>query len=100
MEIKPLTYKWLSALMCYPESDLLEALPELQAALGELPELKNNPHRAGLDKFLDHLASHTCGGVIVLSQETARQKRRKTPENTSTQPNGRAKNKLQKTRKN
>jgi len=33
MEIKPLTYKWLSALMCYPESDLLEALPELQAAL-------------------------------------------------------------------
>ena len=59
MEIKPLTYKWLSALMCYPESDLLEALPELQAALSELPELKNNPHRAGLDKFLDHLASHT-----------------------------------------
>ena len=45
--------------MCYPESDLLEALPELQAALSELPELKNNPHRAGLDKFLDHLASHT-----------------------------------------
>ena len=59
MEIKPLTYKWLSALMCYPESDLLEALPELQAALSELPELKNNPHRAGLDQFLDHLASHT-----------------------------------------
>ena len=59
MEIKPLTYKWLSALMCYPESDLLEALPELQAALSELPELKNNPHRAGLDKFLDHVASHT-----------------------------------------
>ena len=45
--------------MCYPESDLLEALPELQAALSELPELKNNPHRVGLDKFLDHLASHT-----------------------------------------
>ena len=51
MEIKPLTYKWLSALMCYPERDLIDALPEFQAALNELPELKNNPYRDDLDKL-------------------------------------------------
>ena len=59
MEIKPLTYKWLSALMCYPERDLIDALPEFQAALNELPELKNNPYRDDLDKLLNHLSSHT-----------------------------------------
>ena len=59
MEIKPLTYKWLSALMCYPERDLIDALPEFEAALNELPELKNNPYRDDLDKLLNHLSSHT-----------------------------------------
>lgn len=49
----PLVYKWLSALLCYPEAELLEALPEFQAALNEWPELA--PKRDVLQTFLDYL---------------------------------------------
>jgi len=30
-------YQWFSALLCYPEAELLEALPEFQTALGQWP---------------------------------------------------------------
>lgn len=50
----PLVYKWLSALLCYPEAELLEALPEFQAALNEWPELA--PQRDVLQTFLDYLS--------------------------------------------
>lgn len=49
----PLVYKWLSALLCYPEAELLEALPEFQVALNEWPELA--PKRDVLQTFLDYL---------------------------------------------
>ena len=57
MAANPLVYKWLSALMCYPEQDLLDALPEFQAALNEWPELSAN--QADLQALLDHLGSRS-----------------------------------------
>lgn len=51
-----LVYKWFSALLCYPEADLLAALPEFETALNEWPELKNR--RNGLQGFLNHLQHH------------------------------------------
>ena len=51
----PLVYKWLSALMCYPEQALIDALPEFQTALNEWPEL--NPKREALQAFLDYLGN-------------------------------------------
>ena len=48
-------YKWFSALLCYPEADLLEALPELQTALQEAPLLQAQAGR--LNSFLDYLGS-------------------------------------------
>ena len=57
MAANPLVYKWLSALMCYPEQELLDALPEFQAALNEWPELSAN--QADLQALLDHLGSRS-----------------------------------------
>ncbi|MGF6147295.1 Redox enzyme maturation protein NarJ [Kingella potus] len=57
MAANPMVYKWLSALMCYPEADLIEALPEFQTALNEWPEL--SAHKAGLQALLDHLGSRS-----------------------------------------
>ena len=57
MAANPLVYKWLSALMCYPEADLIEALPEFQTALNEWPELA--PHKTALQALLDHLGSRS-----------------------------------------
>lgn len=51
----PLVYKWLSALLCYPEQELIDALPEFQTALNEWPQLQAN--RDGLQAFLDYLGS-------------------------------------------
>ncbi len=53
----PLVYKWLSALLCYPEADLMEALPEFQTALNEWPELQ--PQKEGLQALLDFLNSRS-----------------------------------------
>ena len=49
-------YKWFSALLCYPEAELIEALPEFQAALKEWPELQSKEGR--LKNFLDYLGNH------------------------------------------
>ena len=57
MAANPLVYKWLSALMCYPEQELLDALPEFQAALNEWPELSAN--QADLQALLNHLGSRS-----------------------------------------
>ena len=57
MAANPLVYKWLSALLCYPEADMLDALPEFQTALDEWPELAEE--RAGLQVLLDHLKRHS-----------------------------------------
>lgn len=50
-------YKWLSALLCYPEADLLQALPEFEAALHQWPELASS--RQSLQGFLDYLQSQS-----------------------------------------
>ncbi len=50
-------YQWFSALLCYPEADLIEALPEFQTALNEWPEL--NAQQACLKSFLDYLQSRS-----------------------------------------
>lgn len=50
-------YKFLSALLCYPEADLVEALPEFQAALDQMPELA--AHREGLQALLDYLGGNS-----------------------------------------
>lgn len=50
-------YKFLSALLCYPEADLVEALPEFQAALDQMPELA--AHREGLQTLLDYLGGNS-----------------------------------------
>lgn len=46
-------YKCLSALLCYPEAELIEALPELQEALDQWPEL--HAQRPALRSFLAYL---------------------------------------------
>ncbi|PAT38603.1 nitrate reductase molybdenum cofactor assembly chaperone [Vandammella animalimorsus] len=46
-------YKWCSALLCYPEAELIEALPQLRAMLAGWPELQ--AHHAALHGLLDHL---------------------------------------------
>ena len=38
-------YKWFSALLCYPEAEMIEALPEFQAALKEWLELQSQEGR-------------------------------------------------------
>ncbi|MDN0082548.1 nitrate reductase molybdenum cofactor assembly chaperone [Crenobacter sp. SG2305] len=50
--MKP-SYKALSALLCYPEAELIAALPELRAALAEWPSLA-----AQVAPLIDHLAAH------------------------------------------
>ena len=50
-------YQWFSALLCYPEAELIEALPEFQAALNEWPELQ--AQQGLLQSFLAHLHNHT-----------------------------------------
>ena len=52
-----LVYKWFSALLCYPEADLIEALPEFQAVLNENAFL--SAHRVSLQSFLDYLGKHS-----------------------------------------
>ncbi len=52
-----MAYKWLSVLLCYPEQELLDALPQLRQTLGELSCLA--PQRQALTLFLDHLQSHS-----------------------------------------
>ncbi|MDO5687571.1 MAG: nitrate reductase molybdenum cofactor assembly chaperone [Neisseria sp.] len=49
-------YQWLSALMCYPEAELLAALPEFQAALHDTPTLM--VQQEDLQGFLDYLGRH------------------------------------------
>lgn len=49
-------YKFLSALLCYPEAEMIEALPEFQAALNSLPELSGG--RQDLQALLDYFSSH------------------------------------------
>lgn len=48
-------YKWFSALLSYPEAELLQALPEFQAALNEWQDLQGN--KDALQSFLDYLSS-------------------------------------------
>ncbi|MBR6975471.1 MAG: nitrate reductase molybdenum cofactor assembly chaperone, partial [Ottowia sp.] len=50
-------YKWLSALLCYPEQELLDALPHMRQSLGELPSLA--PQQQALALFLDHMQSRS-----------------------------------------
>lgn len=50
-------YRWFSALLCYPEAELIEALPEFQTALQEWPQLQNQAGR--LNSFLDYLNNHS-----------------------------------------
>lgn len=57
MAANPMVYKWLSALMCYPEQDLIDALPEFQTALDQWPELA--PKREELQTLLNHLGSQS-----------------------------------------
>lgn len=60
MAANPLAYKRLSALSCYLEADMLDALPEFQTALDEWPELATE--HAGLQVLLDRLERHgLCG---------------------------------------
>ena len=50
-------YQWFSALLCYPEAELLAALPELQAALHEWEVLQTQSD--SLQTFLDYLQQHS-----------------------------------------
>ncbi|MDO4640863.1 MAG: nitrate reductase molybdenum cofactor assembly chaperone [Neisseria sp.] len=50
-------YQWFSALLCYPEAELIEALPEFQTALNEWPPLQKQTHR--LSGFLAYLQTHS-----------------------------------------
>ena len=50
-------YQWFSALLCYPEAELLAALPELQAALHEWEALQTQSD--SLQTFLDYLQQHS-----------------------------------------
>lgn len=50
-------YQWFSALLCYPEAELLAALPELQAALHEWEALQTQGD--SLQTFLDYLQQHS-----------------------------------------
>ena len=50
-------YKWLSALLCYPEQELLDALPQLRQSLDDLPCLA--PQRQALQLFLEHMQSRS-----------------------------------------
>lgn len=49
-------YQWFSALLCYPEAELIEALPEFEAALAEWPELRGQQEI--LQGFLGYLKAH------------------------------------------
>ena len=40
-----LEYQWLSALLCYPEAELIAALPEFQHCVRSGPE-RHHPHQA------------------------------------------------------
>ena len=46
-------YRILSALLSYPEAELIGALPEIETALDETPEI-----RTQLQPLIDHLRSH------------------------------------------
>ncbi|MCS4533714.1 nitrate reductase molybdenum cofactor assembly chaperone [Neisseria montereyensis] len=50
-------YQWFSALLCYPEAELIEVLPEFQTALNEWLQLSRQADR--LQIFLDYLNSHS-----------------------------------------
>ena len=50
-------YQWFSALLCYPEAELLAALPELQAALHEWEALQTQSD--SLQTFFDYLQQHS-----------------------------------------
>ena len=50
-------YQWFSVLLCYPEAELLAALPELQAALHEWEALQTQSD--SLQTFLDYLQQHS-----------------------------------------
>ncbi|MDK4680568.1 nitrate reductase molybdenum cofactor assembly chaperone [Kingella negevensis] len=52
-----LVYKWFSALLCYPEADLIAALPEFQAALNDSKLLAE--HRGNLQGFLNYLGNRS-----------------------------------------
>lgn len=46
-------YRLLSVLLCYPEQDLLDALPEVEGALAAYPDAEET-----LQPLIDYLASH------------------------------------------
>ena len=50
-------YQWFSALLCYPEAELLAALPELQTALHEWEALQTQSD--SLQTFLNYLQQHS-----------------------------------------
>ncbi|WP_274584518.1 nitrate reductase molybdenum cofactor assembly chaperone [Neisseria leonii] len=52
-----LVYKWFSALLCYPEADLIAALPEFQAALNDNEIL--SAQREPLQSFLAYLGKYS-----------------------------------------
>ncbi|MDK4688738.1 nitrate reductase molybdenum cofactor assembly chaperone [Kingella negevensis] len=52
-----LVYKWFSALLCYPEADLIATLPEFQAALNDSKLLAE--HRGNLQGFLNYLGNRS-----------------------------------------
>lgn len=55
-----LAYKCLSALLCYPEAELIEALPELRQALaGCTQERALRPHADALQGFLGYLQDNS-----------------------------------------
>lgn len=52
-----LVYKWFSALLCYPEAELIAALPEFQAALNDNELLA--AQRSSLQGFLNYLGNRS-----------------------------------------
>ena len=53
-------YRILSALLSYPEAELIEALPDIEVALDDTPQI-----RIQLQPLIDHLRSH---GLIALQE--------------------------------
>lgn len=50
-------YKILSALLEYPEQDIIDALPEIKSLLNDIP--LRTQHRAMLENFIERLASNS-----------------------------------------
>lgn len=57
MNINPRIFQWFSALLCYPEADLIEALPQFYQALDEFHELQSQYFN--LKEFLNYLQEYS-----------------------------------------